>query len=138
VTRSSAPAPLDGTLDRRLTRRDLLALGATAAGVLVARRLVGQGIRNAHALDAEAPIGALASSITAPEHFFVRSHFGPPAQLPLAWTLSVDGLVGRPTTFSLDEIRSLGSRAGAKPRPVTLECAGNGRGVFMLPKTSGV
>jgi sulfite oxidase len=131
-----------------LSRRALLALGAAGVGALAARRLVGQGgaartpaglvIRNARALDAETPIAALAAPITAPEHFFVRSHFGPPAQLPLAWTLTIDGRVGRPATFSLDEIRSLGTRAGAKPRAVTIECAGNGRGVFMLPKTSGV
>ena len=64
----------------------------------------------------------------------MRSHFGPPAQLPLAWTLTIDGRVSRPVTLSLDEIR----RMGGQSRPVTLECAGNGRGAFRLPKTSGV
>lgn len=138
-----------------IDRRTLLALGATSATALVARRVLGQHgamargamadsataappgglvIRNARAIDAEAPIAALASFETAPEHFFVRSHFGQPTQLPLAWSLSIDGMVRHPITLSIDDIRNLGGHT----RPVTLECAGNGRGVYQLPKTSGV
>ena len=134
-----------------LGRREWLTLGVTTAGALAARRLLGQAagatsasdatrtasdlvIRNVRALDAEAPVSALATFETSPEHFFVRSHFGPPTQLPLAWTLAIDGEVQRPVTLTLDEIRKMGAQA----RPVTLECAGNGRGVFRLPKTSGV
>ena len=127
----------------RLTRRQLIVAGLTGAGLAAARRLTAQTevggagdlvIRNARPLDAEAPLSALTTFETAPEHFFVRSHFGPPAQLPLAWTLTIDGRVQRPMTLSLDEIR----RIGAHTRPVTLECAGNGRGALRLPKTSGV
>ena len=134
-----------------LGRREWLSLGVTTAGALAARRILGQSagatsasdatrtssdlvIRNARALDAEAPISALATFETPPEHFFVRSHFGPPTQLPLAWTLAIDGEVQRPVTLTLDEIRKMGGQT----RPVTLECAGNGRGVYRLPKTSGV
>ncbi len=132
-----------------LSRREWATAALAAAGVLAARRLVGQDaraatqpprtvgglvIRNARALDAEAPLGALATFETAPEHFFVRSHFGPPAPIPLAWTLTIDGEVARPVTVTLDDIRRMGGRSHA----VTLECAGNGRGVFALPKTSGV
>ena len=134
-----------------LDRRALLSLGVTAAGVLAARRLLGQSagatsrsdatrtasglvIRNARPLDAEAPLAALATFETPPELFFVRSHFGPPTQLPLAWTLAIDGHVQRRVTLTLDEIRKM----GAQRRAVTLECAGNGRGAFRLPKTSGV
>jgi DMSO/TMAO reductase YedYZ molybdopterin-dependent catalytic subunit len=134
-----------------LSRREWLALGVTTAGVLAAQRLLAQSagatptsdatrnasglvIRNARPLDAEAPLSALAAFETAPEHFFVRSHFGPPPQLPLDWRLTIDGQVQRPVTLTLDEIRKL----GAQTRPVTLECAGNGRGLYRLPKTSGV
>jgi sulfite oxidase len=152
---TSAPARRQEDVRRdgppTLGRREWLALGVTTAGALAARGLLGQAagatsasnptrtasdlvIRNARALDAEAPISALATFETAPEHFFVRSHFGPPTQLPLAWTLAIDGEVQRPATLTLDEIRKM----GAQTRPVTLECAGNGRGVFRLPKTSGV
>jgi DMSO/TMAO reductase YedYZ molybdopterin-dependent catalytic subunit len=134
-----------------LGRREWLALGVTTASALAARRLLGQAagatspsdstltasdlvIRNARPLDAEAPLSALAPFETSPEHFFVRSHFGPPTQLPLAWTLAIDGEVQRRVTLTLDEIRKM----SAQTRPVTLECAGNGRAVFRLPKTSGV
>lgn len=140
-------------LDGKISWRRLLGAGAVSTGLALSGRLFGQVesaarggtastpvsthglvIRNARALDAEAPLGALASFQTAPEHFFVRSHFGPPLQLPLAWTLTVDGEVARPTIISLNDIQKLGAQSNA----VTLECAGNGRGVFQLPKTSGV
>jgi len=66
--------------------------------------------------------------------FFVRRHFGPPAPSAQPWTLTVDGEAARPLTLSLDEIRGL----PATTRAVTLECAGNGRGLFALPNTSGI
>jgi sulfite oxidase len=132
-------------------RRDFLAFGMSMASALTAKRMIGQVpsfvaggtaarpqgdlvIRNPRALDAETPISALVDFETAPEHFFVRSHFGPPAQLPLQWTLTIDGQVRRPVEVSIDQIKKL----GAETRSVTTECAGNGRGVFGLPTTSGV
>ena len=153
TTSALASHPVDVRSDGPpvLGRRELIAVGVMAAGALATRRLIGQSagatrapdavrtasglvIRNARPLDAEAPLSALATFETSPEDFFVRSHFGPPTQLPLAWTLAIDGQVQRRVTFTLDEIRKMGGQT----RPVTLECAGNGRGVFRLPKTSGV
>jgi DMSO/TMAO reductase YedYZ molybdopterin-dependent catalytic subunit len=141
VSDSHDPLPLQW---QPLTRRELVGAGLAAAGALLARRLGAQQdpapgtgglvLRNARALDAEAPLSALASYVTAPEHFFVRSHFGPPARLPRPWTLTIDGSVRRPLTLSIDELRAM----GAETRTVTLECAGNGRGAFGLPKTSGL
>ncbi|GLC26896.1 sulfite oxidase [Roseisolibacter agri] len=134
-----------------VTRRELLAAGLTVAGgALLVPSLVRQLsalqppgaanardvlIRNARAFDAEAPIAALADFRTAIAHHYVRSHFGPPARLPRTWTLTIDGGVQRAVTLTLDEIRRM---PGAVTRPVTLECAGNGRGLFGLPKTSGI
>jgi sulfite oxidase len=131
-----------------VSRRSLLLSGLSATALVVGRRLLGQAasepastggagdlvIRNARVLDAEAPLGALGAFQTASEHFFVRSHLALPAQLPLPWSLTIDGEVGQPVTVSLDEIR----RMGAQTRAVTLECAGNGRGLFHLPNTTGV
>ena len=131
-----------------MTRRTLLAAGAASLGGLLACRYAreagpasaeppppgGLVIRNPRPLDAEAPLAELRSFLTPNEHFFVRSHFGPPASLPAQWTLTIDGAVRRPTTFSLDEIR----RMGGKTQPITLECAGNGRGRLRLPRTAGV
>jgi DMSO/TMAO reductase YedYZ molybdopterin-dependent catalytic subunit len=132
-----------------LSRRQLLGTGLAAALAFASRRLWSQGpaagvgpespagglvIRNARALDAEAPLSALAEFLTPAEHFFVRSHFGPPDALPPGWTLTIDGAVRTPLTLTLDDIRKL----GATTQPVTIECAGNGRGRFVLPNTSGV
>ncbi len=129
-----------------LSRRSLIAASFSAGGLLAAHRLLGQQggtpsttlpdlvIRNPRALDAETPLGSLANYHTAPERFFVRSHFGPPTEVPLDWKLTIDGEVGAPITFSLDDIRKLAPTT----RSVTLECAGNGRGVFDLKSTSGV
>jgi len=123
-----------------LTRREALALAAAAAaGSAAARRLLAQPpshglvIRNERPLDAEAPLGALARWETDNDLFFVRSHFGPPDEAA-RFRLEVVGDVERPLSLSLAELR----RLGAERRAVTLECAGNGRGVFNLPKTSGI
>ncbi|MFL5580911.1 MAG: sulfite oxidase [Gemmatimonadaceae bacterium] len=124
-----------------ISRREAIALAAAAAaGSLAARRLLAQPsshglvIRNERPLDAEAPLGALARWETDADLFFVRSHFGPPTRAASPFRLEVVGDVERPLSLSLAALRRLGSER----RPVTLECAGNGRGVFALPKTSGV
>lgn len=128
-----------------ISRRSLLLAGVAAGGVLAGRRLLGQGtapdggvrglvIRNARALDAETPISSLGAYETPPEQFFVRSHFGVPIQLPLDWRLTILSDGGTPVVLTMADIRRLGS----VERPVTIECAGNGRGIFQLGKTSGV
>src|SRR5438093_115783 len=73
------------------------------------------------------------SSITPNDRFFVRSHFPVPEVDPGAWSLEVAGLVRKPFRLSFDEVRALGSYEATH----TLECAGNGRGLFALPSTSG-
>ena len=54
---------------------------------------------------------------------FVVIHFDIP-EAAAGWALSIGGLVARPRSLLLDEIRAL----PAKTLRVTLECAGNGRG----------
>jgi len=131
-----------------MSRRTLLAGGIAAMGGLLVRRLGGQRepaapeapppgglvIHNPRALDAEAPLSELRSFLTPNEHFFVRSHFETAPAVPAQWTLTIDGAVRRTVTFTLDEIRPLGSVT----HPITTECAGNGRGRFRLPSTAGV
>ena len=73
------------------------------------------------------------SWITPADLFFVRSHFPVPAVDAASWRLEVSGLVARPLSLSLTELRALPSVETAH----TLECAGNGRGLFALPSTSG-
>ncbi|HZM26766.1 MAG TPA: sulfite oxidase [Gemmatimonadales bacterium] len=133
---------------KMMTRRSLLAAGVAGLGGLIACRVGrsdipaslpeppegGLVIRNARPLDAESPLSQLRSFLTPNEHFFVRSHFGPPASFPAEWTLTVDGSVARPVTFTLADLRKLGSTT----QVVTTECAGNGRGRLRLPRTAGV
>ena len=58
-------------------------------------------------------------------HYLVI-HWDIPAADETAWTVDVDGLVDRPLTLSMDDIRS----RPAVTRPVTMECAGNGRALM--------
>jgi DMSO/TMAO reductase YedYZ molybdopterin-dependent catalytic subunit len=132
----------------RMSRRTLLAAGIAGLGGMLACRVGspegptsapappegGLVIRNARPLDAEAPLAQLRSFLTPNEHFFVRSHFGPPTTLPSQWTLTIDGAVKQPVMLTLAEIRKL----NAATQTITTECAGNGRGNFRLPKTAGV
>jgi DMSO/TMAO reductase YedYZ molybdopterin-dependent catalytic subunit len=83
--------------------------------------------------NAETPPASLADSATPAGTFFVRNHFAMP-QINLAeWRLSIDGLVEKPVSLSLDEIRAL----PATDVMVTLECAGNGR-KSLSPRPEGV
>ena len=61
--------------------------------------------------------------ITPPGMHYLLIHFDVPEGDDASWSLSIDGLVDKPTTLSMSDLR-------ARPRvtlPVTMECAGNGR-----------
>jgi DMSO/TMAO reductase YedYZ molybdopterin-dependent catalytic subunit len=135
--------------DRYISRREALSLALAAAGSFVrpggahglsaAAQQSGAGVsnlilRNARPLDAESPIEALRTIETRNDLFFVRCHHPIPAPAATPWTLTLDGEVTRPASFSLEDI----GRMRVEHRTVTLECAGNGRGRFDLPATSGV
>ena len=70
--------------------------------------------------NAEAPPEALHGEITPVALHYVRSNFALPEH---DGTLHVGGAVGRPLTFSLEDLRAM----TPVTRSVTLECAGNGR-----------
>jgi DMSO/TMAO reductase YedYZ molybdopterin-dependent catalytic subunit len=70
---------------------------------------------------------------TSNARFFVRSHFPVPEVDAAAWRLEVSGLVERPLSLTLAELKKLPQVDAVH----TLECAGNGRGLFRLPSTSG-
>src|SRR5690606_22851576 len=74
-------------------------------------------------LNARTPRAALTTAVTPAELFFVRSNFAVPHIDAAQWRLRIDGLVGKPLTLSLEQLKSLG---GAEVTTV-LECAGNGR-----------
>lgn len=64
--------------------------------------------------------------ITPIEDFFVVSHYNFPEIDPAAYRLRLGGLVGRPLTFSLDDLRS----RPRVERTTTFECGGNSRGLL--------
>ncbi len=82
--------------------------------------------------DLEMPVEGFIDEITPVEHFFVRSHSRiPEVRLP-DWKLEIAGLVEKPLTFTLAELKQF-------PRAElvsVLECAGNGR-IFYRPTVAG-
>jgi DMSO/TMAO reductase YedYZ molybdopterin-dependent catalytic subunit len=60
------------------------------------------------------------------EHFYRRNHFPIPRLDEATFRLEVKGLVARPLTLEMSEVRSF----PARDLVATLECAGNGRTLF--------
>ena len=89
------------------------------------------------ALNAEAHPADLDHPITPIDVFFVRNNGALPAigaAEAKAWTLTIDGEVERPTTWTLDEIKSDFPIVSVA---AVMECAGNGRSGF-APATRGL
>lgn len=63
----------------------------------------------------------LRTYLTANEDFFSVAHYNRPEIAADGWSLTLDGLVERPATFTLDEIRAM----PREERTVTFECSGN-------------
>src|SRR5262245_680526 len=90
-------------------------------------------VHRAHPLNCETSIPALIGGVVMPHaHFYVRNHFQLPRLDPSSWRLHVGGLVDRPSSLSLQELRHMRSET----RVVTLECAGNGRSM-LDPRVAG-
>ena len=79
-------------------------------------------------LNAETPAEHLRSWITPNAVFFARNQGAiPPRRIPLArWSLTVDGRVEEPRTFTFEQIRRMPRAIAAD----TLECSGNGRALL--------
>ena len=69
------------------------------------------------------PLEALRWDLTPLGLHYLLTHYDIPEVDPADWRLSVDGLVERPLSLALDELRAL----PAHDVVVTMECAGNGR-----------
>jgi len=74
----------------------------------------------------EMPLEALRYEVTPTGLHYLLTHFDIPSVDTASWRLAVDGAVDRPLTLTLDELRALPEQSIA----VTLECAGNGRGLL--------
>jgi DMSO/TMAO reductase YedYZ molybdopterin-dependent catalytic subunit len=69
------------------------------------------------------PLEALRWDVTPIGLHYLLTHYDIPEVDAAGWRLGVDGLVERPLTLSLDEVRA----RPAVEHVVTMECAGNGR-----------
>jgi DMSO/TMAO reductase YedYZ molybdopterin-dependent catalytic subunit len=69
------------------------------------------------------PLEALRWDVTPVGLHYLLTHYDIPAVDAASWRLDVDGLVERPLSLSLDDLRARDSVEVA----VTMECAGNGR-----------
>jgi sulfane dehydrogenase subunit SoxC len=72
------------------------------------------------------PLEALRHPITPVGLHYLLVHYDIPAVDPATWRLEIGGAVGQPQSLSLGDLRAL----PAVTRPVTLECAGNGRALL--------
>jgi DMSO/TMAO reductase YedYZ molybdopterin-dependent catalytic subunit len=124
-----------------MNRREFLGTAAlTAPGVrLLAREsppeavFPGMIIREREPLNLEFPFSSLSTWQLPNERFYIRNHFAAPKIDPNSWRLRVEGAVSRPLELSLADLRQMPT----VKKPLTLECAGNGR-VYLTPKVRGV
>lgn len=94
----------------------------------------GMIVRSLRFLDLETPVEYFHSWLTPVPHFFVRNHMHEPIELGSdSWRLSIGGEVEKSITLTLPELSKFPSHSVVN----TLECAGNGRGLFQ-PQVPGV
>ena len=94
----------------------------------------GMVLRSYRFVDLESPVEYFDTWLTPVPHFFVRNHMHEPSELnPADWHLSIGGEVEKPLTLRLSELSKLEMHSVVN----TLECAGNGRGLFR-PQVPGV
>lgn len=94
----------------------------------------GMLLRSYRFVDLETPVEYFNTWLTPVPHFFVRNHMHEPAELDARdWRLSIGGEVEKPFTLTLAELGKLETHSIVN----TLECAGNGRGLFR-PQVPGV
>ena len=87
-------------------------------------------VHRARPLNGETSIPALLGGVVVPNaHFYVRNHFQIPKLDADSFRLAVGGLVERPLSLTLRDLRNMRSQTLF----VTLECAGNGRTLFHPP-----
>jgi DMSO/TMAO reductase YedYZ molybdopterin-dependent catalytic subunit len=72
------------------------------------------------------PLEGLRYSVTPTGMHYLIIHFDIPYVSPAEWRLEVGGLVSRPISLSLEDIKS----RPATTLAVTMECAGNGRALY--------
>lgn len=114
--------PTDAT---KLQGAPTSAVGSRSAFVTPARTPIGEVTGSSFT-----PLQDLTGTITPADLHFERHHAGVPLIDPARHTLLVHGLVDRPLTFSVADIK----RFPQVTRTYFVECSGNGRGAYREPK----
>jgi DMSO/TMAO reductase YedYZ molybdopterin-dependent catalytic subunit len=87
-------------------------------------------VHRAHPLNAETAIPALVGGVVVPNaRFYMRNNFAIPHLDAADFRLTVGGLAERPQSLTVRDLQNMRSKTLA----VTLECAGNGRGLLDRP-----
>ncbi|WP_321829470.1 sulfite oxidase [Thalassovita sp.] len=91
----------------------------------------GLTLLNDRPVNAETPPHLLDDAITPTNRHFVRNNGIPPEDVdPATWTVTIDGFVDTPMTFTIAELKE---QFEVVTKALTLECGGNGRGFFNPP-----
>lgn len=94
----------------------------------------GMIVRSFRFVDLETPVEFLNTWLTPVPRFFVRNHMHEPSELnPQDWRLSIGGEVEKSFTLTLPELSKFPIHSVVN----TLECAGNGRGLYR-PQVPGI
>jgi DMSO/TMAO reductase YedYZ molybdopterin-dependent catalytic subunit len=104
--------------DKPMARTEHEHLAAPPRDDPVSLEELGLALRN-HGL----PLEGLRYAVTPVGMHYLLTHFDIPWVDPTTWRLEVGGMVRRPLSLSLEELRA----RPAVTLPVTMECAGNGR-----------
>ncbi len=104
---------------------------AAAAQTLPLEGKDGLKVLNDRPLNAETPAHLLDDEVTPVARHFIRNNGIVPTDMnPDTWTLQIDGLVERPMTLSIEELRR---RFEVVTYRLLIECGGNGRAGFEPP-----
>jgi len=103
-----------------------LAMAAEEASVVIPGK-AGMIVRSARFFDLEMPPEFFDSWITPVPHFFLRNHMLEPGTLDSqTWRLTISGELKKPLSLSLADLAQFKMHSVTN----TLECAGNGRGLY--------
>ncbi|MDW2458345.1 molybdopterin-dependent oxidoreductase, partial [Vibrio sp. 1249-1] len=94
----------------------------------------GLTVLNDRPMNAETPPHLLNDDVTPTRRHFIRNNGIPPANVnPETWTLTIDGLVDKPMSLSIADLKK---NFDVVEQQLVVECGGNGR-AFFDPKASG-
>ena len=109
-------------------------IGFVPAAMAQQNVLVGKDgltLLNDRPINAESPPEYLDDAITPTSRHFIRNNGIPPEDVdPASWTLTIDGFVDTPMELTIADLRA---QFEVVTMALTLECGGNGRGVFNPP-----